>query len=150
MSDRWTVSTCPRGHLTSDSGHRLRCPMCSEYRCEPFEVMRVPPPDADHDGLVSRKHGATSRNAALGVKPRSGTQRAHVLDLIVGASSHGLTRDEITFVSGMSPNTVRPRVKELLDGGHIYHPEGFVRKSTMGHDAEVLVSIEYRLATPKG
>lgn len=94
-------------------------------------------------GRTSAAHGETSRAAALNVTPRTGTQRHRVLQLLVAAGIHGATRDEIAEALGMSPNTVRPRVTELMEGNFVMVREGVTRPSATGEAAEVLV------ATPK-
>lgn len=84
----------------------------------------------------------TSRAAALNVTPRTGTQRRKVLDFLVAVGNHGATRDEIAAALHMSPNTVRPRVSELLEGHFIAVREGVTRPSATGDPAEVLVATE--------
>src|SRR5215218_2336656 len=89
-------------------------------------------------GLVRRDHQATAQAAAVDVYPRSGTQRYRVLLDIFAAGEEGRTRDEIAEGLNMSPNTVRPRVKELLDAGWIT-TNGQTRPSLLGRHAEVLI-----------
>jgi hypothetical protein len=108
---------------------------------EPFDVSRVDYDKVQRDlaGLVSKRHGETARKAALEVRPCTGTQRDRILRTIDLSGWHGITRDELADRLSMSPNTVRPRVKELLDGGHIKVALDYTRKSNLGRDSEVLV-----------
>jgi len=98
-------------------------------------------PFDDRPGLVRRDHQLTAKLAALDVLPRSGTQRRRVFDELWRAGPFGRTRDELATRLLMSQNTVRPRVKELIDGG-LVEPSGQLRPSSMGHPAEVLVLTE--------
>lgn len=92
----------------------------------------------DHEGLARHDHQATSKTAAIDVFPRSGTQRWKVFATITYVGDHGATRDEIAIYLGMSQNTVRPRVKELIDGGWVI-TNGQTRPTQWQHQAEVLV-----------
>jgi hypothetical protein len=53
--------------------------------------------------------------AAAAAEPRSGTQRARVLEAIRQAGPAGLTDQEIAVKLGMAENSVRPRRLELCD-----------------------------------
>jgi len=92
-------------------------------------------------GLARRRAQETSRMAARAVAPRTGTQRWAILCLIGEAHSTsgfiGLTRDQIASWLAISPNTVRPRVKELIDGGFVRVADS-AGKSREGRDAERL------------
>lgn len=77
----------------------------------------------------------TSREAALRVFPRTGTQRARVLD-IISASISGLTDEEMQNILSMSPNSQRPRRNELVKGGWV-EDSGKQRKTKSGAFAEV-------------
>lgn len=79
---------------------------------------------------------STSRNAALDAYPRQGTQRARIIDQLDGIPL-GMTRDELAARLGMSPNTVRPRIVELMEGGWV-EDTGRTRKTPLKRDAEVL------------
>jgi len=96
-------------------------------------------PYADAEGLVRRDHQATSKAAALDVYPRSGTQRRAVLLRIYREGDVGMTRDEVAAELDMSPNTARPRIKELIDAGWV-EANGQVRPTPLGRAAEVLVT----------
>jgi predicted ArsR family transcriptional regulator len=95
-------------------------------------------PFGDEPGLWRRDHQATARQAAFEVMPRTGTQRREILRELYRAGRHGWTRDEIAERLELSPNTVRPRVKELIDGGWV-EASGETRPSAMNREAEVLV-----------
>ena len=82
-------------------------------------------------GLYSPKlrHDArdTSRAAAAAVLPKVGTQRRNVYDAIARycdksnpiGDTWGLTDEQISDVTGLSGNSVRPRRLELLEAGLI-------------------------------
>lgn len=101
--------------------------------------------DEDHEGLARRDHSRTAREAAVKVFPRSGTQRHRVYALIHSHGGRGLTRDQVADYLGMGQNTVRPRVKELLDGAYLFVAPGFTRKTATGHKAEVLVASAFKV-----
>lgn len=105
-------------------------------------------PARDTPGLVSTRHGDTARLAALKVRPRTGSQRHRVLAFIESCTEGGATRDEIAHALGMSPNTVRPRVRELLDGGHVRASEAR-RETALGNLAEVIVGARYPSAVDR-
>lgn len=80
---------------------------------------------------------ATSIAAAEFAKGSAATDRARILNLVRAAGIHGLTRDEIAVHSGISPNTVRPRVVELVNSGQL-RPSGEIRRNASGRACEVL------------
>ena len=55
----------------------------------------------------------TSIAAAERIRPDVDRARQRVLETIQKAGAYGCTRDEIARLTGMNPNTVRPRVVEL-------------------------------------
>lgn len=59
-----------------------------------------------------------SRMAALQAYPRQGTQRQKIIGKLA-EHPEGWTRDQLAAILGMSPNTVRPRVVELIAGGWV-------------------------------
>lgn len=93
-------------------------------------------PDAKKLGPFARE-SSTSRLAALAAYPNGNRNRRLVLEALRAASDLGLTRDEIAEALGMSPNTVRPRVAELQQGG-------WVTQATDDEDRELT------RATPSG
>jgi hypothetical protein len=142
MSDRWEVREC-REHGIFNAV-RLVCPRCFTDLSERFTVVRQRPVDENAPGKVSAAHGETARLAALQAMPNTGTLRAGVLDLIRASGQFGLTRDKIAQYLGRSPNSVRPRVKELLDGGHIFVAPW--TRSENGRLVEVLICEQFRNA----
>jgi hypothetical protein len=84
----------------------------------------------------------TSRQAALVNYPKSGTQRARILRTIVQGAD-GRTREELASLLGLPDNSVRPRVRELIDGGwivvHVRDGEAVTRKTALGNQSEVLI-----------
>jgi predicted ArsR family transcriptional regulator len=83
-------------------------------------------------------HTATSLAAADSMKGSAALLRERIAVAIKYAGYAGLTRDEITDKTGIRPNTVRPRVLELLAEGRIARAT-FTRPTTSGRQAEVLV-----------
>jgi hypothetical protein len=77
----------------------------------------------------------TSIDAADGLVDAS-TLRATVLEAIKQAPN-GLTREELEKATGLSGNTVRPRVWELLHDGRIM--QAGTRPTASGRAAAVLV-----------
>lgn len=138
----WTVRACVSCHALARPD-RTMCEWCGYDMGPEFEVIRRPEVAENKTGLVSREHPDTSKRAALEVRPRTGTQRARILDLVESYAHRGLTRDEIADKLRMSPNTVRPRVKELLDGGHLKVSARGGRMSTMDRISQVLVASRY-------
>lgn len=95
--------------------------------------------DANADGKFRADGSTTSRNAALAVYPRSGTDRYAIFMAIAASGEVGRTRDELAGELKMSPNTVRPRVVELLDNDWLEVAELRTRKTVTGADSEVLI-----------
>jgi hypothetical protein len=102
-------------------------------------------PMANH-AYVRHDARPTSATAAMEALPRSGTQRAKVLEAIRAAGPPGLTDQEIAVTLGLAENSVRPRRKELSDP-----PEGMprlvfrsgTRPTAGGNDATVWVTAEH-------
>lgn len=114
-----------------------------------FEVRAVPAVDQPTEGLVSHSHGETAHAAALEVRPRTGTQRHRVLGCIEGAGSRGVTRDAIAAQLEMSPNAVRPRVRELIQGGHAFIVPYAQGITPMHRPAELVAAVIFRpIRTP--
>ncbi len=78
---------------------------------------------------------ANSLAALEHIKPKAPTKRQQVFEAILAASD-GLTREEIAHVTGMSENTVRPRVRELIKAGRIM--ESGSRLTDSGQAAAIL------------
>lgn len=88
------------------------------------------------EGLARRDAPDTSRDAARRIAPASGSQRMRVLVAIAGAGEMGATEEEITAQTGISPNSVRPRRRELEAGGYV-EPTTLRRPTLAGRDAIV-------------
>lgn len=95
-------------------------------------------PGTDRRGLARADHQGTAKAAAVAVFPRSGSLRKKVLGAVWRAGQHGATRDELAASLDMGPNTLRPRVKELIDGEWV-EASGRTRPSDSGRASEVLV-----------
>jgi len=78
----------------------------------------------------------TSRQAALDAFPRQHTLRWYVL-LAVGKAPNGATRDELERILGLSGNTIRPRVAELVRGDFLVESDE-TRPTQNGSQAAVL------------
>lgn len=73
--------------------------------------------EGNREGKARSDAPETSRAAARGVMPRSGTQRWAVFAELFNAGNDGLTDLEIQQRLRMSPSSERPRRGELVDGG---------------------------------
>ncbi len=144
----WNVRTCPEHGLHSvreaDKYDHHNCVVCFRPLSEEFAVVRASDPSEDTDGLVSAAHGETSRLAALKIRPHTGTQRFRILMLVEGTGRYGLTRETIAEYLHISPDSVRPRVRELIDGGHLFVIPGLHRRLANGNFAEVLIASEHK------
>lgn len=81
----------------------------------------------------------TSRQAAIAAYPRTGKGRWRIMAHVARHGEYGRTRDELAADLRMSPNTIRPRVKELLEGGWLEVTEE-TRLTPGGQPAEVLAA----------
>jgi hypothetical protein len=88
-----------------------------------------------------QRHSATSRAAALANYPRSGSQRHRILEFLEAQGDHGATRQELAQILGLSDDSVRPRVVELVEGGWVRGTDR-TRPTPMGEQAEVLVAVD--------
>ena len=95
---------------------------------------------------VPHNRTETSIQAAKYIKPKVGRLQQVVLDCLKDVD-FGLTRDELSIVSGLSTATICGRCNELLKIGLI--TPGFngskkiKRKTRLGRNAEVLFLKEY-------
>lgn len=70
-----------------------------------------------NEGAVRRDAAPTSRKSAAAVAVRTGTQRARVL---IHLAQHGPATDpELQQALGLSPNSERPRRRELVAAGFV-------------------------------
>jgi hypothetical protein len=81
----------------------------------------------------------TSRAAAEQIEPISGKARAGILDYLRSRGAEGATADEIEQDTGISGNTVRPRLCELDDLGRISKTDE-TRPTSSGRRAAVWVA----------
>lgn len=81
-------------------------------------------------GLVQKDGPTTSKEAAVAVFPRSGTQRHRVLQALA-MSTFGLTDEDIEDITGLDYNSSGPRRRELVNAGWV-KDSGEVRKSGKG------------------
>lgn len=90
---------------------------------------------------------ATSIAAAESIQGSAATDRQRVLDLIRAAGVHGMTRDEIEEVTKaqgnkIDGNTIRPRVRDLLDcKPPLIEELGEIRRTASGRAARVLTAV---------
>jgi hypothetical protein len=102
--------------------------------CTCSDASHLSDPRANHPGKAFAGAPVTTREAALLVTPRSGTQRDRVLQSIV--TSGGLTDEEMQVRLSMSGDTQRPRRIELVEGGWV-HDGGQRRRTASGERAIV-------------
>lgn len=84
---------------------------------------------------------ATSIAAAESIRGTAATDRQRVLERIRAAGIHGLTREQIEVATGLSGNSVRPRVAELIAAGTI-EEAGEIRRTSTGRAARVLTIVQ--------
>lgn len=84
----------------------------------------------------------TSRAAAEAIEPLAARQRRHVFrDLIWWTKYHqGATREQLAETTGLSGDSLRPRVWELIKQGYA-EPTGQTRRTRSGREAEVLRAV---------
>lgn len=85
---------------------------------------------------------ATSHKAAESIRPKAAALRRQVFDYIATRGWAGATRQEIEAALGISGNTVRPRVVELVKAGMVIETNRS-RKTSAGRLAAVLVTAEW-------
>jgi hypothetical protein len=137
-------------------GSRMNvCPACGDKRCPRaldhrnecqhqgsiFDLDKLDP-DTWQDTVMAEKtttgidHPDTSHYAADRIRPRTGTQRARVLEFIQQADEFGATDEEIQDGLGLNPSSQRPRRQELQKAGWIVDSGGR-RKTRSGASAIV-------------
>lgn len=103
---------------------------------------RFAPPTPSANQLGGFPAGSeTARKAAIDNYPRSGNQRHRVLMAIAGAGERGRTREELAADLRLPDNSVRPRVRELIEGGWVRATER-TRPTGTGSQSEVLALSE--------
>lgn len=106
--------------------------------------------DANPRGSMAliHNHTATSIAAAEATQSSAAVARQRILDAIRAAGIHGLTREEIEAAtaipgepnSGIPGNTVRPRVRELIQR-RLIEEAGEIRPTKSGEYAKVLTVV---------
>jgi hypothetical protein len=81
----------------------------------------------------------TSEQAARAIRESATPLCRLVLDMVKACGIHGATRDELEVHCNLKGNTLRPRVKTLLDAGLVVISDE-VRRTASGRPAEVLVA----------
>lgn len=112
-------------------------------------IYDVDKPGDDSLGAFSGSAPDTSRKAAIDNYPRSGSQRLLVLEKVMATGLRGLTRDDISVITGLPPNVATPRVKELVEGGWLDETDR-TRKTRSGSDATVLIASQKALQERSG
>lgn len=92
--------------------------------------------------LESPPHNGTetSRAAAESIKESAPNLRERIHAAIAAVGWPGMTRDEIAQQTGISPNTVRPRVIELINAGRLYVTT-HQRRTASGRKAQVIRAV---------
>jgi hypothetical protein len=98
-----------------------------------------PDPARPHVGRYHRDGPATERTAAAMVAPRSGTQRAQVLDALRDAGELGVTDYELWdgYGIGARPHVPGTRREELIADGWPIRDSGARRRTDTGSPAIV-------------
>lgn len=105
---------------------------------EALDDVALPDPTENTDGIVGRDHPDTSKQAALNVMPRTGTQRLAVLEAVANGRDGGMTDEEIRDELGLRYSSECARRKELVDGGWL-EDSGRTRPTSTGQEAIVWV-----------
>ena len=105
----------PSGRCTCGDIYQLETVHRADAPCFRWE-----PPSSNHLGGF-QAHSGTSRSAALDNYPRSGSQRARVLNTLWRFGRQvGCTDDELfTILDELPVNAIRPRRVELVRGGWV-------------------------------
>lgn len=131
-----------------DFGEEYVVVKASEFNQQ--QSLDAAPAEADQSQLGPFvRDSETSRQAAIDNYPRKGGQRHTILTVFAAQIPMGnpepdgslvylgYTRDELERITSLSGNAVRPRVKELLDGGYLEETED-TRPTRTGSEATVL------------
>ena len=94
------------------------------------EQMDIFSPPAQH-------HSRTSMEAAEAIRPKVNSLQKRVLAYLRACGSYGATDEEMQDALGLEGSTQRPRRRELQQQGLITGPEGLVRKTSSGRNAQV-------------
>lgn len=89
--------------------------------------------------LKFAKASKTSREAAIENWPKRETQKSAILRWLRANKDYGLTRPQLARYTDLSGDSVRPRVRELIEEGLVEETER-TRKTASGSEASVLVA----------
>lgn len=140
----------PDGVQLSEPDFRKLLSLAEEAEFEQPERM-LSDPDEKQLGPFARE-SETSRKAALANYPRQGSQRWRILILLRRVEDEtppgrprGLTREEVGLRLGLTGDSVRPRVRELIEGEWIEESEDLTRRTHLGNDAALVFLTEKAL-----
>lgn len=94
------------------------------------------------DPLPPHNGTRTSMEAAASIQHKAPSWRERIFNYIQSRGGSGATRDEIERKLGISGNTVRPRITELLDAHRIRESKTTTRPTRSGRQAFVLFAME--------
>lgn len=150
MTDPWNELLEASRDFHARTPHTFAgCRLCEALRLFPETptLFDPPAPQFDPDALDRNELGgfratdpATSRKSAVGVYPRSGTQRHRAFLAILAAGERGATVSEVIERTGLPHQTVSTRISELKRGGWV-EPRG-ERVGSFGTMQDVLVATE--------
>lgn len=103
----------------------------------PAGSWRASPGVANPDPPVRRDAPRTSKDAARTVKPKAPTQRARVLAWFIKRGSMGGTAEECGIALDMPPQSVTPRINELVNKFGVLVNSGMTRRTSRGCRARV-------------
>lgn len=101
------------------------------------DMFGAPLPTAPHN------HTDTSKEAAELVRPSVNAKQKRILDFLKLMDGTGATRDQIETALDIPGNTVRPRIKELIDAGLVAETLE-TRKTQRDRNAVVLVAVRFK------
>jgi hypothetical protein len=110
---------CICGHEAKEHGHRGLCAWCActsptaFVSRNPARVCQATPPP-----IIPTPHH-TRQAAGASIRRAAPTLRRKVYEAVRAAGAEGRTSDEVEAATGMSGNTVRPRLLELAEEGRV-------------------------------
>jgi hypothetical protein len=109
---------------------------------EPCEFRGLLPTGSSAGPKARTTDPNTSKAAALANKPRAGSQRARLLQVVIDKGAIGATAEEAAKATGIRLNSASTRMSELVRGGHIR--EGGTRRT------EAIIYFDARRGLPGG
>ncbi len=85
-------------------------------------------------------HTPPSIAAAVAIRPHVPTQRARILAYIDSCGSDGATREEVENALELDGNSVRPRIRALIQDKELVQLYQIYRQTNQGFWAAVVVS----------